>query len=326
MMKKLVLFSLVGILACEESDQTLVNTDNQVITQSDTTEFVRTASEMAATSKVSGKYEIIYANNWENNPPGRYSYDQMKSEFNYGLYEWGLGKRTNIYDPKSCNVIKEGSSKFLRVSFPKGTYGANHGMSWEGELGRKYSELYLSYDIRFKPGFNFVKGGKLFGLSGGVFTVPDPPRGMNGFDALAMWKPDGTIQSYVYHHAYRSRYGEGGNWDPALSKLVPGKWYNITVRVVMNTVGKKNGIFEAFVNGRLVFSRQNYEFRKSNLLGIHKITFLSFFGGSSKEHASKQNEYIDFDNIRVFRYANGKGEIAGFKLSPAGYSMQIPKI
>ncbi|NJK97857.1 MAG: hypothetical protein HC905_25760 [Bacteroidales bacterium] len=69
-----------------------------------------------------------------------------------------------------------------------------------------------------KTGFQFVKGGKLFGLAGGKFVVPAPPTGDQGFDALAMWKPDGTIQNYVYHHAQTSQYGEGGDWDPSKSK------------------------------------------------------------------------------------------------------------
>ena len=167
--------------------------------------------------------------------------------------------------------------------------------------------------MRFKPGFNFVDGGKLSGLSGGNIVVPNPPNQDQGFVCVLMWRADGSIMSYVYHQAQTSQYGEGGQWKSAIIK--PGEWLNITIRVVMNTPGKTDGIMEGWINGKLAFSSQHYMFRSKWETGIHKIEFHSFFGGDGDQYSAKQDEFIDYDNLTVFTFKEGVNVPRGFNLS-----------
>jgi len=271
-------------------------------------------------------FNIVFDHDWENDPLGYYTRAQFTKDFQNGLYEWGMGDRTDVYDPRSCEIIDNtdytNSSKVLRSHFPKGKYGTSSGFCLEGELKGNYDELYLTYNIRFKEGFNFVDGGKLPGLSGGNIVVPNPPTGEQGFVCGEMWGWDGSIRCYIYHHDQTSIYGEGGIWNSA--PIVPGEWTNITIRVVMNDVGQANGIYEGFVNGKLAFTKSNYRFRMSSAVATHKIELHSFFGGDGQQYAAKRDEYIDFDQFYVFTYNENVDVPRGREVSASDRTLILP--
>ncbi|NJO67964.1 MAG: hypothetical protein HC830_00615 [Bacteroidetes bacterium] len=311
MKKAMLILGIISLMACEEIDMTMlepvkqmVDTTNTVVTTPTPSVIVTPNVETVTNPDV---FNFIYKQDWENEELGLYEYKQFKSDFNNGLYEWGLGERTDVNDPRSCEIVENNSdvnqSKYFRSNFPTGKYGAASGFCMEGELGKRYEEAYFSYNVRFKKGFKFVDGGKLLGLSGGDIVVPTPPDGSQGFVCVMMWEDIGTIQSYIYHHAQTSEYGEGGRWEN--SQIPVGEWFNITIRVVMNDLGQANGVFEGFINGKLAFSRNHYVFRQIPEMGIHKIQFHSFFGGSGSRYAAVQDEYIDWDDMAVFTYKSG---------------------
>jgi len=342
-MKKLmfILISCLSLLACEEIDmslledvkskidtskQSLVTPVTPVVPIVDIPVVSIPAIVPSPVVTNTDQFDMIYKRDWENDPLGNYTRAQFTKDFNKGLYEWGLGDRTDVYDPKSGviveNLDQSNTSKYFRSNFPQGKSGANSGFCLEGELGKKYEEAYFSYNVRFKPGFNFVDGGKLLGLSGGNIVVPNPPDGNQGFRCVLMWQGKGTIQSYIYHQAQTAQYGEGGNWTN--SQIPVGEWFNITIRVVMNDVGKANGIFEGFINGKLAFSSQHYQFRSVSSMGIHKIEFHSYFGGSGEQYSAVQNEYIDFDDLIVYKYKDGANIPRGLQTSAAGRQLELP--
>ncbi|NJK97858.1 MAG: hypothetical protein HC905_25765 [Bacteroidales bacterium] len=74
----------------------------------------------------------------------------------------------------------------------------------------------------------------------------------------------------------------------------------------------------------MVYSSQHYQFRSSTSMGIHKITVISFFGGSTSGHAAIRDEYIDYDDITAYRYASGQGHVSGLKLSSPGSVISTP--
>ncbi|NJK93860.1 MAG: fibronectin type III domain-containing protein [Bacteroidales bacterium] len=271
-------------------------------------------------------FNYIFEQGWENTPAGWYEIDQFYRDWNNGLYEWGLGARTDVNDPTSCEILENvdpsNTTKIMRSHFPRGTYGTASGFSMEGELRGNYDEIYLTYNVRFKEGFQFVDGGKFPGLGGGKIVVPNPPSGDQGFVCVAMWENTGNIQSYIYHQDQKSEYGEGGRWGDFVIK--PGEWVNITMRVVMNDPGQANGIFEAFINGELAFSKSTYRFRSNSGLATHKIIFHSFFGGSGSQYAAERDEYIDFDQFTAFTYNDNIDVPRGHQASSPGRTLILP--
>lgn len=65
----------------------------------------------------------------------------------------------------------------------------------------------------------------------------------------------------------------------------------------MNSIGKKNGIVEGYVDGILMARRDNFEFRSNNTLSIDQLVFSAFLGGDEKEYESQKDEYIYFDDF-----------------------------
>ncbi len=49
---------------------------------------------------------------------------------------------------------------------------------------------------------------------------------------------------------------------------MPGVWYHIEVRIVMNTPQEKDGIIQAWLNGVKVLDRENIRFRDAENLSI----------------------------------------------------------
>ena len=84
--------------------------------------------------------------------------------------------------------------------------------------------MHLRYAVRFPPGFNFVKGGKLPGLYGGVGnTGRRIPTGEDGFSARVMWRKHGDGEVYAYLPTSREHgtsLGRGGfRFIPAAGTL-----------------------------------------------------------------------------------------------------------
>lgn len=73
----------------------------------------------------------------------------------------------------------------------------------------------LSYAVRFSSNFNFVLGGKLPGLYGGIGnTGGNIPDGTDGFSTRYMWGRNGVGEVYAYLPTSQ-QYGTGigrGNW------------------------------------------------------------------------------------------------------------------
>ena len=57
----------------------------------------------------------------------------------------------------------------------------------------------LIYSFMMKPGFEFVKGGKLPGLGGGNATTGCDPIDPGGWSMRYMWRRNGKAVVYAYH-------------------------------------------------------------------------------------------------------------------------------
>ena len=103
--------------------------------------------------------------------------------------DWGDGPRKRGIKEKRCRIIRKNKEKVLEITIPKGTE-SDGGSFWRLNFPRNLTDATFEYDIMFGKDFNFVRGGKLPGLGGGLSMGcgGTPEQYQNGFSARLMWR------------------------------------------------------------------------------------------------------------------------------------------
>lgn len=255
----------------------------------------------------------IYSVDFERDSVGVYNQPQLSQD-------WGntIMSLNGIVEGRV--TVAQDSSKIISVKYPLGSCGPKDsdgcnkggGAQWLMPLTQNYEELYLSYRVKFNSGFNFVLGGKLPGLTAGRDRLTMPPTGgtkpgsCDGFSARLMWKSNGIAETYLYSPAQPGNYGEDLAWqnpDGTPVQFIPGRWYVITQRLVMNTPGLYDGTLEMWLDGVKVQRKTNAFFRGEACptLGVNQAYFSTFFGGSDSTWAAVKDEYVFFDDFVISR-------------------------
>ena len=175
-------------------------------------------------------------------------------------------------------------------------------------------EAWFTYRVKFSDGFQWTKGGKLPGLCGGPTNGKSGKKGRtcptgcssvsrdDGFSTRLMWREDGAIVTYAYYpDKPRSiRCGEDWVWD---GKFTTGVWHDIAMRIKLNTVSgnsaREDGVFEAWLDGRKVLTRDNVRFRHRDDVKVTRTYLTSYVGGSIVEKfAPSQDQYALFNNFK----------------------------
>ncbi len=250
--------------------------------------------------------DLIFSQTFNTSGLGLYQGDQLNSGWNTPLWHAGFdeGRVTILSDD-------DDHGKVMQVTYPAGAYGFNGATAFLSDvqfgmgLPKSYNELYLSYDLKFDDNFEFVKGGKLPGLCGantneapstGCNTGGGYPSGYDGWSARGMWRADGAMENYVYHSGQSNYYGDDEYWNV---EAVRGQWHRVQHRVVLNTVGSKDGILEAWFDGEKVLSLNNIEYRRTDSVSINLFYFSTFFGGNDPSWAPATDQTIRFDNFAI---------------------------
>lgn len=206
-------------------------------------------------------------------------------------------------------IYIEGSplSKFdedntLEVIFPAKMIGPDKsGYNFEAELPPGTIKT-ISYEVKFSPDFDFVKGGKLPGLCGGNVASGGERANGKGFSARVMWKEDGRVISYVYHMNQKENYGDVFVWvDPFSVPLyfLKDTWQKVKMVVKLNDVGKSNGMIQGYLNKELVFEEKDFMFRNNERIQVDKLCFNTFFGGDNKTWAPQKKMKLWIKNLEV---------------------------
>lgn len=199
-----------------------------------------------------------------------------------------------------ASIVDEGGNRFVRVQYPSGSVGNSEGgAQWATDFdriaGRNYDEFFVSYRLRFRPGFDFVLGGKLPGLLGGAGnTGGDRPNGSDGWSGRMMWRRNGEAVQYLYHPDQPGTYGEDLSWE---ENFPTGEWITVEHRIVMNTPGENDGVVQGWYNGVLALDRRDIRYRDVDTFAIDGFYFSTFFGGSGDQWAATRDEYIDYDDF-----------------------------
>lgn len=242
---------------------------------------------------------------FDNHGDGTYTKSLMSGDF-AGTWENGLseGRGIIVAAPDAY------SGKSLRIEYPADKYGSNEsGAQWKGVFASSDS-VYLEYKVKFEAGFDFVKGGKLPGVCGGDCNsgsiIPD---GTDGWSARFMWRADGRLSLYLYHMDQPDDYGHYIDVDAPT--FTPGTWYTIRQFVKLNSPGNADGVIKVWVNDQLGLTRSNLRFRTTSSLQIDRLFFSTFFGGSTAEWAPSKDEYVFFDDFKVYNDGGGTGPVNG---------------
>ncbi len=219
-------------------------------------------------------------------------------------YELNYGRGSIVVDEVT-------HSKVLRVKYPAGCVGPNDasgcGIQIKYPLADSAETMWLSYQLFFEDGFDFVKGGKLPGLCGGkCYTGGNIPATGDGWSARIMWRTGGAIVQYLYFVDQTATYGDDAKWNLkgaiAQKIFVPGIWHTVVTKVVLNSVsaegaGSKDGKIKSWFDGDLALDLDTLRLRDFGAQRIDKFYFSTFHGGSDASWAPTVDSYVRYDNI-----------------------------
>jgi hypothetical protein len=205
------------------------------------------------------------------------------------------------------SVVRHGAENVLRIICAAGQVGpAEGGAGWRCPVERA-DVMTLSYTLRFDPEFEFVKGGKLPGLSGGPESVTGgrPANGTNGFSARLMWRRDGRGEAYVYHMHQPGKYGESFRF-PDEFRFPRGEPLRVRLQVTMNRPGQRDGAVRVWVQQvdkaeQLVVDRRDLEWRSVDTFAADSVQFEVFHGGDDETWAPTKACGVEIGEIRVKR-------------------------
>jgi hypothetical protein len=247
-------------------------------------------------------FDIHFKQDFEHNTLGTYNYEEWEEDWNYPEFGTRVDETQIIQ-----STDQEQNSKVMHWTFPEGSVYGDGGGHWKAPLDGVYEELYFSYRLRFKPGFQCAKGGKLPGVVG----RPDwggggKPAYDEGFRGKLMWDTWQIIAYMYYHNMTHEDWGDAFTFGKGLG-VDDTRWLTFTTRVVMNTFSgntpNADGIFEVFYDSILYFQKTDIIYREVEGIGVDMLEIVSFFGGDpTPEYAATRDEWIDFDDFYAFTY------------------------
>jgi len=107
---------------------------------------------------------------------------------------------------------------------------------------------------------------------------------------------DNMAVTYLYHPGQADKWGDNIQWH---KPFVDGKWHHVQQCHTLNTIGKSNGVLEAWLDGAQVVDRSDVVYRTDSNVHITHFDWSIFRGGDSGLWAGSKDGYIDVDNVKV---------------------------
>jgi hypothetical protein len=174
-------------------------------------------------------------------------------------------------------------------------------------LAQTATESTLCFDVQFEEGFKFVQGGRLHGIGPDNRAIGQRPEDPDAWCARIRFRADGTLETSTSHQDQRADTGDKGRRVRAY-RLLPGRYYAVSLHVKLNDPDASNGFTKLYVNGVLVEERTDVRFRKvaDKSSEISHIMFNTFYGGTSRQDAPRNPDgsyavcRALFDNMTVY--------------------------
>jgi hypothetical protein len=202
----------------------------------------------------------------------------------------------------------------LKITIEKGKkLGLNAHFLFRHRGSPEPEEAYFRYYLRLGDNWNpTVSGGKLPGFAGlynkGGWGMRKS-NGSNGWSARGGFMrataaaPEGrelrAIGSYVYHADMPGRTGDSWGWSLGPTGLLEkNRWYSVEQHVKLNRPGASDGVLRAWIDGKLVFSRDKLRFREVAELKIESVWLNIYHGGLDPTNSDLT---LFMDNLVVAR-------------------------
>lgn len=236
-----------------------------------------------------------------------------RSGFEQGLADWpGLGA---VWGAQNHRFLAEPGvrGQLLRVLFSQGSIDpasmTRRGLPRSGTgfrarvIAGGSDAAVLRYRLRFAPGFDFARGGKLPGLFGGQgHSGGRIPDGSDGFSLRLMWRERGQGEIYAYLPTSR---GHGSSLLRGRFAFTPGRWHAVEQQVRLNTPGRDDGYIRLRLDGREAGVATGLRFRDVPLLRLDGVFVETFFGGNDDSWAARADTHID---LAEFEVVPGEGD------------------
>ncbi|KAF4620808.1 hypothetical protein D9613_000690 [Agrocybe pediades] len=268
---------------------------------------------------------------------------------------WGLGKGRVQDGPSNLAFVNDpfpqsqiagvdpstaGSGPVLQVTYPEGSFshdtgGAQFYSLWNTTDGSSFNSMMVSYELAFDKGFDFVKGGKLPGLRGGLNSTGcsggNKATGLDCFSARLMWRKNGGGEIYAYIPTPNNLCSEKSitcNSDFGVSiernsfSFVSGQWVRVTLLVQLNNPPNiANGQMSLYFNDLLAVNQQGLQIRAADDVAANGFYFSTFFGGSDTSWATPVTTYTYFRNVRLWG-SNAPSNLTGSLVNDGSFNYQ----
>ena len=212
-------------------------------------------------------------------------------------------KFSNLVEVKQFNEYE--NNKALRVTYEAYNEGTKR-ITSRFPLITKVDTATFFYDVCFETDFQWVKGGKLHGLSPDAPVTGGNKRRGDGWSARILFKEKGKLQNYLYDQNTKVRYGFGSK---SINQVFfKRRWHRVTMQLQLNAKGKYDGFLKTYVDGVKVVENNNVIFRTdfSDKSLISNFLFSTFHGGNKKSFAPQdssgyKNVHAWFDNFTVLK-------------------------
>ncbi|KAI8089905.1 uncharacterized protein BX664DRAFT_263219 [Halteromyces radiatus] len=218
--------------------------------------------------------------------------------------------------------INNNSTQVMRVVYGMGSYAPSGTRSNQGSQGgteffsapfgnKSYDSVLVRYDLAFDNSFQWVQGGKLPGVFGGVpgsgCSGGNAADGSNCFSVRLMWRQNGAGEAYAYipntgdvckQTGVMCNDQYGTSFSRGVIQFTQNKWTTMEIYVKINNASSSNGILTVWQDGNIVVNQQQLQYRTSNAIAVSSLFFSTFFGGGDPSYASPVDTYTYFKNIQ----------------------------
>ncbi|KAJ8463817.1 hypothetical protein ONZ45_g17452 [Pleurotus djamor] len=272
------------------------------------------------------------------------------------VQQWSLGKGriqdgadklnfvSDPYPNASVSGAANNSGPVLEATYPAGSFshetgGAQFYNLWNTSDGSPFQSMMVSYEVAFEEDFDWVKGGKLPGLRGGLNSTGcsggNEANGRDCFSARLMWRRSGHGEAYLYvprsnnicsDRSFQCNDDFGISVSRGSFVLTAGRWHRITIVAQLNNpTNVANGNFLVYFNDDEVIRQEKLQFRSADSLHINGFFFSTFFGGSDSSWATPVTTHTYYRNITLW----GGGQpsnLTGQVVSAAHRQIILPSI
>jgi len=232
-------------------------------------------------------------------------YNPKPSTMDYKKWVTEGLKATKTYNEENSEMRPASEApfdeNFIRTTCIGGLSGTDGGTGWENRVVSLESAC-LTYRVRFQPGYEWVKGGKLPGLFGGNSpSGGDPAR--NGFSTRMMWRKNAQGELYLY--AANKNIDYGASIGRGSFFFQDDYWHEIKQEVILNTIGPNgeiygDGRFRLWIDGNDIFEVDGIIFRERSDIKIEGIMYTIFYGGSGSDWAPTNDNYVETGDYRIY--------------------------